>query len=56
VSIPKNKIAGDKFPVKVPLPTVQKSGKVENKFTKECIDALDKYSSIYDEYCQAEGK
>ena len=55
VKVPKNKTPGDKFPVNVPLPSVKSSGKVENKFTKECIDALDRYSSLYDDFCQAEG-
>lgn len=55
--IPQNYEAGETFKVSVPMPTVSKgSTNSENKFTKECINALDEYSLVYDEWCQAEGK
>lgn len=39
------------------MPTVSKtSSNAENKFSKECINVLDEYSLVYDEWCQAEGK
>ena len=56
VLIPENYEAGETFKVSVPVPAVSKGGNSENKFTKECISALDEYSLIYDEWCQAEGK
>ncbi len=56
VKIPENKVAGETFQVTVPLPEVKSGRKAENKFTKECIDALDKYSTAYDDWLQAEGK
>mmetsp|Transcript_16727 Transcript_16727/g.31696 ORF Transcript_16727/g.31696 Transcript_16727/m.31696 type:complete len:585 (+) Transcript_16727:80-1834(+) len=56
VKIPKNKVPGDKFTVAVPLPEVESSSTAENKLSKECIDALDKYSMTFDDWCQAEAK
>lgn len=53
--IPENYEAGETFKVSVPVPAVSKGGNSENKFTKECINALDEYSLVYDEWCQAEG-
>jgi hypothetical protein len=39
------------------MPTVTKSSSnKENKFTKECINALDEYSQVFDDWCQAEGE
>ena len=52
VLIPENCEAGETFKVSVPMP-VASTG--ENKFTKECIQALHEYSLLYDEWCQAEG-
>lgn len=56
VKIPKNKVPGDKFTVAVPLPEVESSSTAENKLSKECIDALDKYSMTFDDWCLAEAK
>jgi len=54
VTIPKGKSSNESFNVTVPLPSIKSGSKSENKFTKECIDALDKYSSAYDDWLQAE--
>lgn len=54
--IPSSKIPGDKFTVMVPLPEVVGTGKIENKPSKEFIIAIDKYSTVFDEWCTAEGK
>lgn len=35
---------------------MRSSPKTENKVTKECIDELDKYSTVFDDWCQAEAK
>ena len=57
VLIPENCEAGETFKVSVPMPTVTKSSSnKENKFTKECINALDEYSQVFDDWCQAEGE
>ena len=57
VLIPEKYEAGETFKVSVPMPTVTKaSSNAENKFSKECINALDEYSLVYDEWCQAECK
>ena len=57
VLIPENCAAGETFKVSVPMPTVtESSSNTENRFSKECINALDEYSQVYDDWCQAEGK
>mmetsp|Transcript_3944 Transcript_3944/g.5143 ORF Transcript_3944/g.5143 Transcript_3944/m.5143 type:complete len:701 (+) Transcript_3944:204-2306(+) len=55
VLIPNNVGVSDTFKVSVPMPAI-KSTNAENKFSKECITVLDEYSTVFDEWCQAEAK
>ena len=52
--VPDGKSAGEVFIVSVPMPAVLKSDTSENKLSKELVAALDAYSSVYDNWVQAE--